>query len=101
MTLTKMARVMVETGDARLDEVREGVAVLLIAGRVDRQDPLDEQAALFALCTVADPTPGYGMPDYPLCDVVDWLHSFVVDEGPEVLRFRYMCVRFRGPICLI
>ena len=39
---------MVEPGYTGIDQVREGVAALLIAGRMYRQDPLDEQAAHFS-----------------------------------------------------
>ena len=84
---------MVEPSYAGFDQVREGVAALLIAGRMYRQDPLDEQAALFALGPVTDPTPDHRMPDRPLCEVVGRLPPFVVDEGPEVLCLRYTTTR--------
>jgi hypothetical protein len=48
---------LVESSDAYLYEVREGISTPLVAGRMYRRDSLDGQAAIIALGHGADPVP--------------------------------------------
>lgn len=96
---------MVESVDTYLDNVREGVAALLIAGLVYRPDPVGEKAALFALCHVIDPTPDLRIPECPICEVVGLFHSrstFFSMKGQRfstssMLRPHLLDIRHKGP----